>query len=150
MEFVQTHLAEVLVVLGIALLTIEAAILGFSTFILFFLGISIFLSGILVWLGVVPETLNGILIANAILTPLSAALLWKPLRKMQNQTDDKKVTSDFDGLEIILKHDINDQGGDEYPYSGITWQLKSHQPLKANTRVKVVKAEVGEFWVEPL
>ena len=148
MELIQQNIAESLVVLGIILLAIEIAILGFATFILFFIGLSLIISGGLIWFDILPSTLASILLSNAILTAILAGALWQPLKRMQESTDDKKVATDFDGLEFVLDADIDEQKTTTYAYSGISWQVKSTMFIRANTKVKVVKADVGTFWVE--
>ncbi|KJZ02633.1 MULTISPECIES: NfeD family protein [Pseudoalteromonas] len=149
MAFLLEHLAQTLVVLGIACLIVEVAVLGFATFVLFFLGLSLVISGGLMYAGMLDQTWLTALWFNALVTTLLAVFLWKPLRRMQDVTDNKEVTSDFAELTFTLEKDLNADSRIFHTYSGIAWQLKSKQPITAGTEVKVVKKEVGAFWVEP-
>ncbi|MBR8841824.1 NfeD family protein [Pseudoalteromonas sp. JC3] len=149
MAFLLEHLAQNLVVLGIACLIVEVAVLGFATFVLFFLGLSLVISGGLMYAGMLDQTWLTALWFNALVTTLLAVFLWKPLRRMQDVTDNKEVTSDFAELSFTLEKDLNPDSRIFHTYSGIAWQLKSKQPITAGTPVKVVKKEVGAFWVEP-
>ncbi|MGY5451341.1 NfeD family protein [Agarivorans sp. MS3-6] len=147
-ELFTNYIPQTLVTLGIILLTIEVVLIGFATFILFFVGLSLVLTGSLVWLEILPDSWNAILLANAIATSVIAAVLWKPMRKLQNHSDTKKVTSDFDGHRFFCKQDIDKRGQTSYKHSGISWVLKSDMPIAADTEVEVVKVEVGTFWVK--
>ncbi|WP_427983295.1 NfeD family protein [Agarivorans sp.] len=147
-ELLSNHIPQVMIALGIILLTIEVAVIGFATFILFFVGLSLMLTGSLVWMGVLPESWNSILLANALATSVLAGLLWKPMRRLQNSADNKQVSSDFDGHSFFCEQDIDKRGLSHYKHSGISWALKSEQPIKAGTEVYVVRAEVGTFWVK--
>ena len=51
MEYIFSHLAQTLIVVGLILLAIEVLVLGFSTFVLFFIGIGTIITGILMLFG---------------------------------------------------------------------------------------------------
>ncbi len=70
------------------------------------------------------------------------------MRRLQNNADNKQVSSDFDGHRFFCEQDIDKRGLSHYKYSGVSWALKSEQPIKADSEVRVVRAEVGTFWVE--
>ena len=142
MEYMQTHMAETMIVLGLALLAIEIAVLGFSTFFLFFVGLGAVATGILFLVGV-PETLVNALLGTAILTAISAAVLWRPLKDMQLKTETKKAKSDLIDMEFELLEDVEPGKTTHFRFSGIDWQLKSANREKAGTRVKVTDVEVG-------
>lgn len=149
MEFVLQNLPEILLVTGIGALIIEAAVLGFATFVLLFLGASLVISGLLMYAGLVPETLVAAFWSNALLTTALALVLWKPLRKLQNQrAATQPLDNDFTRHEFVLEQDADIQGKTEHQYSGVRWKVKSAQPLPAGTLVEVVKAEVGVLWVK--
>lgn len=149
-EWFTQYLAETIVALGLILLTIEVIILGFSTFIFFFMGLALILTGSALWLNILPHTYTSILVSTAILTGILALTLWKPLKRMQGQTDSKEVDSDFVGTCFIAEEAINPQSNTEYKFSGIMWKLKSTQEIDVGTEVKVTKAEVGILWVSPV
>jgi membrane protein implicated in regulation of membrane protease activity len=147
MSYITEHLAQTLMVLGILALIIEVAVLGLSTFVLLFLGLSLFLSGVLISLTLLPDTLTSALWSNVLLTSLFTVVLWKPLKRMQNKVDSSPVNSDFAQLQFELAQDVSAEGLTTHQYSGITWQLKSEQPILAGSMVKVFKKEVGVMWV---
>ncbi len=149
-ENLSQYVPELLITAGIALLAIEILVFGFATFVLFFLGLSLVLTGALTWAGILPATWTALLLANAIISFALAAVLWKPLLKLQNKSDHKPVKSDFDGHRFFIESDVDSKGSSSYVYSGITWRIKSEQPIAAGTEVEVVKAEVGVFWVKPI
>ncbi|MBH0021116.1 NfeD family protein [Pseudoalteromonas sp. SWXJ133] len=149
MDFITQNLPQTLMVLGIVALIIEVAVLGLSTFILLFFGLSLFLTGLLMSFGILPDSLTTALWSNAIVTAGLAVVLWKPLKQMQNRVDKKQVNSDFAELTFVLTSDVTEQGLTTHQYSGISWKLKSEQPIIAGTEVVVTKKEVGVMWVKP-
>jgi len=149
MNFITQNLPQALMVLGIIALIIEVAVLGLSTFILLFLGISLFISGLLMSMAVLPDSLTTALWSNTVLTAVLAITLWKPLKRMQENVDTKQIKSDFAELVFILNDDVTEEGLTSYQYSGISWKLRSEQPINAGTEVRVTKKEVGVMWLEP-
>jgi membrane protein implicated in regulation of membrane protease activity len=147
MDWVLANLTETLLIIGIVLLVIEILVLGFSTFVLFFVGIAALITSLLIAFGLIPETLVGAAFSVGLLTALSAALLWKPLRKSQNKVDTSKVKSDLVGHSFILTAAVSPSQNPLYRYSGIDWKLVSQQPLAAGTNVEVVAADVGVFTI---
>ena len=149
MSFFYEHLYEALIVLGIVALIIEVAVLGLSSFVLFFLGLSLISSGLMMMAGILPETGMVAMWSNVIITSLLSVVLWKPLRKLQNdRKQPDNIASDFAQDLFVLEQDVHLDGSASRRYSGIEWKLKSHQPLSAGTTVRVVKTEVGVMWVE--
>ncbi|WP_105188811.1 NfeD family protein [Pseudoalteromonas sp. T1lg48] len=148
MEFITNNLAEALMILGVLALIVEVAVLGMSTIILLLLGLSLLATGLMMNFSLLDSSLTTALWSNTLVTAALALLLWKPLQRMQEQRDSTEVHSDFAELTFTLTEDVNDEGLAHYVYSGITWKLKSRQPLSAGTLVKVVKKEVGVMWVE--
>jgi membrane protein implicated in regulation of membrane protease activity len=149
MDFITQNLPQALMVLGIIALIIEVAVLGLSTFILLFLGLSLVFTGLLMLVGVVPDSLATALWSNTIVTAALAVVLWKPLKRMQENVDTSPIKNDFAELTFVLNSDVTNQGLTTHQYSGISWRLKSEQPIDAGTDVKVTKKEVGVMWVAP-
>lgn len=147
MEWISNNLANVLIIIGLGLLAIEVGVLGFSVMVLFFIGLGCLLSGILVFVGVLPETVVSALTSVAILSFLSAVVLWKPLKKLQNEVVESDVKGDLIGHSFILEKDISSQEHGVHNYSGIEWKIKSDDPICAGTEVEVIRADVGEFKV---
>ncbi len=150
MNLIVENLPQSLMVLGILALIVEIAVLGFATFVLLFLGISLVLSGLLMQIGLLPDTLVTALWSNVVLTGLSAAVLWKPLNKLQQEKTPQAVKSDFSNRQFVLEEDVDPRGLAEHSYSGVVWKLKSKEVIPAGTLVQVERAEVGVLWVTPI
>lgn len=150
MAFLTDNIPQALLILGVLALIIEVAVLGFATFVLFFVGLSLVFSGALMYAGLLEADWITALWVNAIITAGLAALLWKPLKRLQESRESTDVHSDFAELTFTLEQDVDEHNGYKYAYSGIEWLVKSHQPLAKGTPVKVVKKEVGVFWVEQI
>jgi len=148
MDFIAQNLSESLIIAGIALLIIEVAILGFATFVLFFMGCSMVITGVLMLIGALDATYVTAFWSNAIVTGILAALLWKPLKKSQQNSGKDKETATTINHQFVLENDSDSQGLSHHQYSGIQWKVKSQQPITKGTLVKVVKADVGALWVE--
>lgn len=144
-----SYLPQSLLALGIILLIVDITLLGFSTFIYTFFAGSLVISGALMWMGVLPATATVAVASNVLLTAGLAALLWKPLQRIQNQQTTTDINNDFAQLQFRLEEDVDDRGLTSYQYSGIRWRLKSEQPIAAGTLVIVLKSEVGALWVGP-
>jgi len=95
MTLITNNLPETLMILGVLALIIEVAVLGMSTFILLFLGMSLFASGLMMNFNLLDDSLTTALWSNTLITAGFALFLWKPLKCMQNQVDNKGVQSDF-------------------------------------------------------
>lgn len=149
MDLISQNLPQALMVIGIIALIIEVTVLGLSTIILLLLGLSLLTSGLLMVVGVLPESITVALWSNTFITAVLALLLWKPMKRMQENVDSKQINSDFADLTFVLAKDISDNEITTHHYSGISWQLKSTQPISAGTKVIVVKKEVGIMWVAP-
>ncbi|MEC8444448.1 MAG: NfeD family protein [Pseudomonadota bacterium] len=142
-----------LLIAGLALLAVEIILLGMGTFVLLFLGLGLLLSGVLMLLGLIPETMAAAIWSVSLASVFVTLVLWKPLRRMQTTevAPPSGNSGDFaNDLEFELDADIDKDGGTQVRYSGIDWTLRSVQPLIQGTRVRVVRKEVGAFWVEPI
>lgn len=148
MNWFTNNLTETLLVIGIALLVLEVAVLGFSTFVLFFVGLAAVVTAILTFVGVLPEDMLYSFASVAIVTCLSALFLWKPLRKMQGKVEKTTVQSDLVGHSFTLTETVSSKSPGLYRYSGIDWQLIAQEELEAGTKVKVNSADVGVFNIE--
>ena len=148
MDWAFNNLAESLLILGILLLVIEVAVLGFSTFVLFFVGCAALVTAGLLYVGIIPDTWLSAMFSTGVVTALSAALLWKPLKNMQTQVDTTKVKSDLVGHRFVLVEDVAPGLTPEYHYSGINWKLIASEHLVAGTQVEVIQADVGVFHIK--
>lgn len=100
---------------------IELSIMGLSGPLLFF-AIASLMTGILVSIGVVDGWQSEILTIG-LLTALVAAILWKPLKSLQNSKDKTDNSSDMVGLQVLVSEDITATAG-SIRYSGINWQAR--------------------------
>ena len=148
MQWLIENMAEGLIVVGLALLAIEILILGFSTFIMFFIGIGTLITGTLMVMGAIETTSTNALIFSTLFTALTAILTWRPLKKMQSDVDTTQATNDLVGHSFVLTDAVSATDNPEYKFSGIAWKLVSEQPLEANTKVEVVKVDVGIFHIQ--
>lgn len=148
MQYIFSHLAQTLIVLGLILLAIEVLVLGFSTFVLFFLGIGTIVTGTLMAMGLFPETILNALLATAVISTFIALFAWKPMKRIQNRVELKQVNNDMIGHQFVLTEELNIGQTIIHRYSGIDWQVKAKEQLPAGTEVKIVCMEVGLLTVE--
>ena len=108
MAFLDTHLAEALMIIGVIALIVEVAVLGMSTYVLLFLGLSLFASGLLMNIGLLDTSYTTALWSNIVFTLGFALVLWKPLKRMQDKTDTTPIHSDFAELTFVVNADVDD------------------------------------------
>ncbi len=148
MEFFTNNLAESFFIVGLILLVIEVAVLGFSTFVLFFVGLAAMATGALLFIGALPNNALSAWMCTGVLTLIAAALLWRPLKRMQSSVSTQKAKSDFVGHRFILQDDVSATKSPKHQYSGVEWSLISVEEIEAGTRVEVTEAEVGAFHIK--
>ena len=103
MEYINSHLSGFWIALGFAMLAAEVLLFGFTTIIFLFAGLGALVSGLLMNAGVIPETWVAGTACFGIATGISSAILWKPLKAMQDKSaPPRKPTSDIVGLEFVL------------------------------------------------
>ncbi|AAZ25527.1 NfeD family protein [Colwellia psychrerythraea] len=100
---------------------IELSIMGLSGPLLFF-AIASLTTGILVTVGFV-EGWQSEIFTVGVLTAIIAAILWKPLKSLQNSKDTTDNSSDMVGLTVLASTEINVSSG-SIRYSGIDWQAR--------------------------
>ena len=148
MDFFTNNLAQSFFIIGLILLVIEVAVLGFSTFVLFFVGLASMITGVLLYIGVLPDSVLIGFLSLGVITSITTALLWKPLKRMQSDVSPKKAQGDLVGHQFFLKEQVSLTESPKYHYSGVDWTLISGVPIEAGTRVEVVDAEVGAFHIQ--
>lgn len=154
LEYINNHLSGFWIAVGFALLAAEVLLFGFTTIILLFAGLGALVTGLLMMSGLLPESWTAGISCFGIATGLSSALLWKPLKNMQDKSAvERKTHSDFVGLEFVLQQDITTNQPGQYRYSGIDWVVELDrgsqvQQLNKGERVKVKALEVGVFKVD--
>ena len=100
---------------------IELSIMGLSGPLLFF-AIASLITGILVSMSVIDGWQSEIF-AVGVLTALAAAVLWKPLKSLQNSKEKTDNSSDMIGLQVLASTCITTTTG-TIRYSGINWQAR--------------------------
>lgn len=149
LDFLQDT-SQLLIVLGIAALTVEIALLGMATLVLLFLGVALIASGLAMSLGWLPETLTSALWSVSIITLALSLLCWRPMKRWQSAGGQRQVNSDLNDHSFYLAETLHPGQRQAYAYSGITWQLQTEHTIPAGTRVKVVRPEVGVLWIAPV
>jgi len=131
---------------------IELSIMGLSGPLLFF-AIATLITGILVSLGIIDGWKIEIL-SIGILSAITAIILWKPFKKLQNKKTNTDNSSDMIGLQVLVSTDITAISG-SIRYSGIDWNAR----LAENTDVdkisepnqcKIVAIQGNTMLVSPL
>jgi membrane protein implicated in regulation of membrane protease activity len=148
MMWLNDHLPQVLVFLGLAILALEVIVFGLSTFVLFFVGLGALLTGLLMLIGILPETLISAFGSVGVISGLLAVALWKPLKNFQNDVDHNPVSSDLIGATFNLSENLSPDSVVSQSYSGISWRISADETIEAGTLVKVSQVEVGELKVE--
>jgi len=119
-HFAQHHDQLLYAIAGLCLV-LELGALGMSGPLLF-IAIGSALTGVLVSLGIVSGW-EIEMVAVGIITVISAALLWKPLKRFQNAKIEPDTSSDMVGRSLPVSVAISrDQG--RVSYSGIEWQAR--------------------------
>lgn len=139
-----------LLILGVLLLVAEIIFFGFATFVLFFIGLSMVLVGALMSTSLIPDDLMTAFMSVAILSFLSAALLWKYLKKLQSNKANKNIEVGLVGYEFELTFSVVPGKSIKHFYSGIEWNVISDKRIEKNTLVRVSKVEVGKLTVSPV
>lgn len=131
---------------------IELSIMGLSGPLLFF-AIASLLTGILISLGYVEGWQSEVLVVG-LLTALVAAILWKPLKQLQNSKDKTDNSSDMVGLKVLASSDINAISG-SVRYSGIDWQARladevSVELISDKSQCQIVAISGNTMLVKPI
>lgn len=146
-------LATSLAVLGVILGILEIAVFGFATVFLLFIAIGCLLTAFLMFLGVLDQTFLAAAISVALISSVSAALLWKPLKRLQSsQQNPSDQPNAFAGLRFTLVDDLPPGGSFTHKYSGIEWKVaksvEDNELWSKGVEVEVVKTNVGKMWVK--
>jgi len=126
---------------GICLL-VELAFLGMSGPLLF-VALGSLLTGIFLSLGLIHAfSIAVVLLAG--LSVASAALLWEPLKKLQNKQSGPQTSSDMVG-KILLSTALITHTDGRVSYSGVEWLARldhsSDLPIEAANRVEVTSVD---------
>ena len=149
-----TQTPVLLALIGILLLIVEFAVFGFSSLFLVFISSACFTTAILQKIGLLPQDLFVSSISVALFSALFGFLLWKPLRKMQDQQQpEQNQPNSINGLQFRLAGDIGPLSPGKHLYSGIEWVVELDEglatTLPAGTSVVVSRSTVGKLFVRP-
>jgi len=126
---------------GICLL-VELAVLGLSGPLLF-VALGSLLTGIFISLGLI-HAFSVAIVLLAGLSVASAALLWGPLKKLQNKEVGLETSSDMVGKVLLVTARITPFDG-RVSYSGVEWLARldssSSEPIEAESRAEVTSVD---------
>ena len=155
-EYFNAHQYAFWVSIGFAMLVIEVLALGLSSGVLLFAGLGALVTAGLLWLGLLPETWLAGVACFGVSSAVAAALLWKPLLKLQNfEVPDKDNSSDLVGMKFVLREPVSLIAPGRTQFSGIEWKVEI-QPgqgvdhIAAGEQVSVVSVDAGLFRVLPV
>ena len=138
-------LPSLMILIGAALLLVEALAFGFSLVILAALGFATITTGLLIKFGLVRESVDAALTSTIIVTVGSVLLAWKPLKKIGRTSTNTAVKSDLVGYRFRLETKLEMGETAYHRYSGIDWQLEGDTPMAVGTLVEVTDVEVGKL-----
>jgi len=155
-EYINHYQSEFWITSGLVILVIEVIFLGMLTGgVLLFTGLGALATGLLMSVGLLPETWPVGIAATGINSGVIAALLWKPLRRLQGERKPiRDKSSDLIGLEFVLKQDIELLTPGKTRYSGIDWRVEiaaeaGVKSISTDQKVVVASVDVGVFYVKP-
>ncbi len=126
---------------GICLL-VELSLLGMSGPLLF-VAIGSVITGALMTLGII-HSFGIALVALGVISLGSAAILWKPLKKLQNKEVGPETSSDMVGKIVPVTARITQADG-RVSYSGVEWLARldssSSEPIEPERRVQVTSVD---------
>jgi len=151
-DYINAHQSGFWIAAGFALLAAEVLLFGFTTIIFLFAGLGALVTGLAMMLGALPETWTAGIACFGISTGITSALLWNPLRRMQDSgSPPKQQSSDLIGYEFVLQQDVTTLQPGEHRYSGINWKVEldadAGNSLSAGQRVMVTSVDAGVFRV---
>ncbi len=126
---------------GICLL-VELSLLGMSGPLLF-VALGSVITGVLISLGLI-HSFSIALVLLAGVSVASAALLWGPLKKLQNKEVGPETSSDMVGKVVPVTARITQTDG-RVSYSGVEWLARldssSSEPIEPENRVQVTSVD---------
>lgn len=149
-DYFSQHHDHFFYVVACLCLLLELGVLGMSGPLLF-ITLGCIASGILITLGVINGWPTELLMVG-IFAAISAAALWKPLKKFQNAEIAPDTSSDMIGRSLPVVFTITrDQG--RVSYSGIEWQARLDpsvsEPIAVESRALVVRVDGSLLIVKP-
>ncbi len=153
-EYFDTNPHSFWFTIGFLLLALEALAFGFATGVLLFAGLGGLLTGTMIWAELIPATWLAGIATFGISSGLSAAILWRPLMKLQStEPAPKDNSSDMVGYEFQLNEKITRDTQGKTRYSGIEWKVilsddSTTDTIQAGQTVVVTSVDVGVMRVK--
>ena len=138
-----SDVAQGLMAIGIFLAVVDVLAFGFATLFLTLIGSGLLTTGVLINFNVLTTEPTSLLISITVFSLLYAALLWKPLKRLQDIKLTKKVKSDLSGMSFVIDQDISIEYPGTYHYSGIEWRVETIADISRGSEVEVVELDVG-------
>jgi inner membrane protein len=147
-------IATLFIIIGFAILVLDLMFLGVNF--LMFAGVGAIATGAISSLGFIPEGEHSLyyhFALFAVLTALNMILLWKPMKRFQNNVAKQETTSDLVGLKLVTNSEVTHLSG-TVRYSGLDWpvRLDSSVPegttLPSGKEVEVVAVSGNEMIVK--
>ncbi|MEW7977036.1 MAG: NfeD family protein [Candidatus Sedimenticola endophacoides] len=155
LDYFDTHQATFWYAIGFLLLVVETMAFGLTTMFLLFTGIGGILTGLLMTTSLLTETWSHGIASFGITSALSAVVLWRPLKRLQDRkAPDLSQSSDLIGYRFRLEQTVSAGQPGRTRYSGIEWRVEPEVEngtgeITVGTQVEVVAVSVGVFRVRP-
>jgi len=155
-EYFQDNQAAFWFSVGFLLLIVEALAFGFTSGVVLFAGLGGIIAGGMMWAGVIPQTWFAGFVTFGLSSGFAAALLWKPLLRLQNNDPPSKDnSSDIIGYRFRLQEAIAHSSPGSVRYSGIEWRVEIDanavvSEIAAGALVEVSSVDAGLFYVVPV
>ncbi|MBY6240013.1 NfeD family protein [Methylosinus sp. Sm6] len=134
--------ANLALVVGLALLALDIAVIGLSPLMFFALG-ALAASALLYLTGFRPSLIETAALAAAL--GLAIALIGKkPLQRFQNADVEEDQSSDLIGRELTTTHEVTKSGGTVH-WSGVDWRARLAADAPADRLAPGVRARVTEI-----
>jgi membrane protein implicated in regulation of membrane protease activity len=155
LDYIDTHQSGFWTAAGFAMLGAEVLLFGFTTIVFLFAGIGALVTGLAMMSGALPETWTAGVACFGISTGISSALLWRPLRRLQDSgSPPKHQSSDLIGYQFVLQQEVTLTHPGVHRYSGVNWKVEpdaeAGDRLDAGQRVTVTSVDAGVFRVRAL
>ncbi len=155
-DYIYAHQSGFWIAAGFLMLAAEVLLFGFTTIILLFAGLGAIVTGLLMMVGLLPQTWIAGIACFGISSGVASLLLWKSLRKMQdNATPQQKQSSDLIGYVFTVLQDVSALEPGKHRYSGVDWKVELDytagvDKIYAGQRVAVTSVDAGIFRVRPV
>lgn len=146
----EQYFAQTFIVSGILLITAAVLLHRATNLIFIFLGVSLILSGSVIALETMIDDWFCASLLGVALTSVLFVIFWKPLKKIQQKTKAIRVDSELHKKQFVLDADVNIISEWEYRHSGMSWKVRSVEPLLKGTLVKIERIEEGVLWVSEI